>query len=205
MPPRFLYPFLPYRSLLFPVLVLSAIAVPCWLAFRLYRHRTSGQRLSGPRELLLLTFVVYLAGLAAVTLIPNRNSRRAAEAAIGIDLRPNLASLTCMSGTLAQGSPARGFCVRNAQGNVMLFFPLGILIPLIWRRLRFWKVIQIAVALSISIEIVQYLSRAWSNRAVDVNDVILNVVGACLGLMLVSLARSFGRSRAAGEPVTQGR
>jgi glycopeptide antibiotics resistance protein len=69
----------------------------------------------------------------------------------------------------------------------MLFFPLGILLPLVWRRLRFWRGIQIAVAVSISIEIVQYLTRAWSNRAVDVNDVILNVVGASLGLVLVSL------------------
>jgi glycopeptide antibiotics resistance protein len=111
----------------------------------------------------------------------------AAEAAMGIDLRPSLASLTCSSATLPRGSTARAFCLHNAKGNVMLFFPLGILLPLVWRRLRFWRGIQIAVAVSISIEIVQYLTRAWSNRAVDVNDVILNVVGASLGLVLVSL------------------
>jgi glycopeptide antibiotics resistance protein len=71
----------------------------------------------------------------------------------------------------------------------MLFFPLGILIPLVWRRLRFWRGIQIAIALSSSIELVQYLSRAWSNRSADVNDVVLNVLGASLGLVLVSLLR----------------
>lgn len=187
MIPKFLFPFLAYRSFFFPFLVLSAIAVPCWLVFRLYRLRTRGHGLSFHREILLLTFVVYLSGLAVATLIPNHNSRLAAEAAMGIDLYPNLASLTCSSAILPRGSTARAFCVHNARGNVMLFFPLGILIPLVWRRLRFWRGIQIAVALSISIEIVQYLSRAWSNRSVDVNDVILNVVGACLGLVLVSL------------------
>jgi glycopeptide antibiotics resistance protein len=187
MIPRFLFPLLPYRSYAFPFLVLSAIVVPCWLVFRLYRLRTPGHGLSFYREILLLTFVVYLSGLAVATLIPNHNSRLAAEAAMGIDLHPNLASLTCSSPTLPRGSTAQAFCVHNARGNVMLFFPLGILIPLVWRRLRFWRGIQIAVALSISIEIVQYLLRAWSNRAVDVNDVILNVVGACLGLVLVSL------------------
>jgi glycopeptide antibiotics resistance protein len=72
----------------------------------------------------------------------------------------------------------------------MLFFPLGILLPLVWRRLSFWRGMQIAIALSCSIELLQYASSAWgSYRAADVNDVILNVVGACLGLALVSLLR----------------
>jgi glycopeptide antibiotics resistance protein len=187
---QLIYPFLPYRSMAFPILVVSLIVVPCWLVFRLYRHRTGGHPLSFHREILLLTFVVYLSGLAAATLIPNHNSRLAAEAAVGIDLHPNLASLTCSSAILPRGSTARAFCVRNARGNVMLFFPLGILIPLVWRRLRFWTGIQIAIALSSSIELVQYLSRAWgSNRSADVNDVVLNVLGASLGLVLVSLLR----------------
>jgi glycopeptide antibiotics resistance protein len=189
MPPKFLYPFLPYRSFAFPFLVLSAIAVPCWLVFRLYRRRTPGHRLSFHREILLLTVVVYLSGLATATLTPSHSSRFRAEATVGIDLHPNLASLTCSSANLPSGSTARAFCVRNARGNVMLFFPLGILLPLVWRHLRFWRVMQIAIALSISIELVQYLSRAWINRTADVNDVILNGLGACLGLVLVSLLR----------------
>jgi glycopeptide antibiotics resistance protein len=189
MIPKFLFPLLPYRSFAFPFLVLSAITVPCWLVFRLYRLRTPGHRPSFRREILLLTFVVYLSGLASATLLPNHNSRSAAEAAMGIDLHPNLASLTCSSATLPRGSTARAFCLHNTRGNVMLFFPLGILIPLVWRHLRFWSGIQIAIALSSSIELVQYVSRAWINRSADVNDVILNVLGASLGLALVFLLR----------------
>jgi glycopeptide antibiotics resistance protein len=189
MVPRLLYPFLPYRSYAFPFLVLTAITVPCWLVFRLYRRRTPGHRLSLRREILLLIFVVYLSGLATATLLPNHNSRAAAEAAVGIELHPNLASLTCSSATLPRGSTAQAFCLHNARGNVMLFFPLGVLLPLVWPRLRFWRAIQIAIALSVSIELVQYLSQAWSNRTADVNDVILNGFGACLGLALVFLPR----------------
>jgi glycopeptide antibiotics resistance protein len=48
---------------------------------------------------------------------------------------------------------------------------------------------QIAIAVSSSIELVQYLSRAWSNRTADVNDGILNSLGAGLGLGLVFLLR----------------
>jgi len=193
----FVYPFLPYRSFFFPFLVLSAIALPCWLVFRLYRLRTPGHGLSFRREILLLTFVVYLSGLATATLIPNHNSRQAAEAAMGIDLHPSLASLTCSSATLPSGSTARAFCVHNTRGNLFLFFPLGILMPLVWRRLRFFRAIQIAIAVSVSIELVQYLSTAWSNRSADVNDVILNVLGACLGLAIVFLLRLLGGARPA--------
>ena len=199
MIPRFLFPFLPYRSFFSPFLVLSAITVPCWLVFRLYQHRTSGHPLSFRREVVLLIFVVYLSGLAVATLLPNRNSRQAAEAAMGIELRPNPASLTCSSPSLPKGSTAAAFCVHNARGNVMLFFPLGVLIPLVWRRLRFWNGMEIAIALSVSIEILQYLLRTWSNRSVDVNDVILNVVGAGLGLILITLLRSLQGSRLASS------
>src|SRR5258708_7414166 len=189
MIPRFLYPLLPYRSLALPILVVSVIAVPGWCVFRLYRHRTGAHPLSFHREILLLTFVIYLSGLTAATLTPNHSSRYRAEATVGLELHTDLASLTCSSASLPRGSTAQAFCVRNAAGNVALFFPLGILIPLVWRRLRFWRVMQIAIALSLGIEVVQYLSRAWINRSADVNDVILNTFGACLGLILVSLLR----------------
>jgi glycopeptide antibiotics resistance protein len=168
------------------------------LVFRLYRHRTRGQPLSLRHEILLLTFVAYLAGLAAVTLTPNRSSRVRAEGRGGIQMQPRLASLTCSSASLPEDPRARGFCMRNARGNVLLFFPLGVLLPLIWRRLRFWRGVQIAVALSLGIELAQYASSAWgSYRAADVNDFILNVLGASLGLALVFLVRLRGGSRPA--------
>jgi glycopeptide antibiotics resistance protein len=190
MIPKILFPFLVYRSVAYPFLVLSAVTVPCWLVFRLYRLRTPGHRVSFYREILLLTVVLYLSGLAAATLTPNRNSRLRAEDTVAIELHPNLASLTCSSAMLPRGSKARFFCVYNAAGNVLLFFPLGILIPLVWTRLRFWSGIQIAIAFSFSIELLQYLSRAWgSYRTADLNDVILNGLGACLGLALVFLLR----------------
>jgi glycopeptide antibiotics resistance protein len=189
MIPRFLYPLLPYRSILFPFFILCAITVPCWLIFRIYHHRTSGDALSFRREILLLTFVVYLSGLAAATLEPNQSSRYRVDTTAGFDLHPSLASLTCSSATLPSGSTEHSFCVRNARGNALLFFPLGILMPLVWMRLRFRNAVLIAIAVSCSIEIVQYVARGWINRLADVNDVILNVFGACLGLAVVFLLR----------------
>jgi len=190
-----LYPLLPYRSIFYPFFVLSAITVPLWLLFRLYRGRAGALRTSFARELLLLAFVVYLSGLGAATLEPNRNSRAAVAATDGLELRPNLASLTCSSPSLSRGSTVRSFCVRNARGNFVLFVPLGILLPLVWRRLRFWNGLLAALAISVGIELAQYVTRPWSNRLADVNDVILNVLGAGLGLALVSMLRVRPRER----------
>jgi glycopeptide antibiotics resistance protein len=187
---EFYYQFLPYRSYAYPFLTASLIVAPCWLVFRAYRLRTSGSSLSLAREILLLIFVIYLSGLAVATLSLNHNSRSVADAMVGVELRPNLATLTCFAAN------ARGFCMHNAKGNVMLFLPFGILILLVWRRLGFWSGMLIATALSVSIELLQYFSRAFgSNRAVDVNDVILNVLGASLGLLFMSLLRLGRRNR----------
>lgn len=187
-----------YRSIVFPFIVVSAIAVPCWLAFRIYRVRASGRRISIYREVLLLVVVLYLSGLAPATLAPNHNPRLRDEPMAGIELRPNLAVLTCSAGSLAAGTRDRHFCMYNAKGNVALFFPLGLLIPLVWPRLRFGKGLLIAAVLSVSIEIVQLFSRAWgSYRAADINDVLLNVIGAALGMALVFLLRSLRGTRPA--------
>lgn len=191
------YPFLVYRDIFFPFFVLSAIAVPCWLGLRLYRHRARGRPFDLRREILFVIVVVYLAGLAAATLVPNGSARVRATGRGGIELHPNPTLLTCSSPRMPRGSTARGFCVRNARGNFLLFLPLGFLLPLLWRDLGFGRGILIAIALSVGIELIQYLSSAWgSYRAADVNDVILNVAGACPGLALMSLRQLRNRVRA---------
>jgi glycopeptide antibiotics resistance protein len=183
------YLFLPYRSFLDPFFAVAAVTVPCWLLFRVIWYRSRGNS-SLPREMLLLISVLYISGLVAVTLSPNRSSRLISQGRGGIDLRPSVASLACSSPSLPEGSTAQAFCIHNARGNFLLFFPLGILLPLVWRRLRFRHGILIAIALSLGIETAQYLSSAWgSYRAADINDSILNVAGAGIGLLLMSILR----------------
>ena len=184
------YQFLPYRSYFGPLLMVGGIAAAFWIPFRLYRGRTLSPRPSIFREALLLIFVLYLAGLAVATLTPNRSSRLVAAGRGGIELRPKLRTLTCPSGP----SGSRSFCVQELKANAGLFFPLGLLLPLIFTRLRFAKGVLIALGLAAGIEVVQYLSSAWgSYRAADVNDVILNVFGACVGLAIGLVLRLLPR------------
>lgn len=72
-------------------------------------------------------------------------------------------------------------------GNVGLLLPLGLIGPLVMPSLRRApRVAFVALALSIAIELAQLLGTSvrFINRSVDVDDVILNVVGALLGWLL---------------------
>lgn len=77
------------------------------------------------------------------------------------------------------GEPTWNIAIRNIVGNIILFIPLGLFVPIIYRRLITLKhVLVIAFLLSVALESAQGLLRAG---AVDVDDVILNVLGAVVG------------------------
>lgn len=87
-------------------------------------------------------------------------------------------------------------------GNVVLFVPLGFLLPLLSTRYRRFAMTAAAgLSVSVGIELVQFalLLTLISRRSVDVDDVILNVTGACLGYLAwraaQALARIFPRVR----------
>lgn len=65
--------------------------------------------------------------------------------------------------------------------NVLLFMPLGVLLPLLclwWARLH--RVAAAGLFLSLLIEVSQLLN----NRSTDVDDLLMNTLGAVLGFML---------------------
>jgi hypothetical protein len=83
--------------------------------------------------------------------------------------------------------------VRNIGGNVLLFIPLGVLLPLLFGKLRRpWPLLWRAAVISAAIEVVQIPTQV---RATDVDDVIWNVVGAMVGLLLLRLSWAGVRGR----------
>ena len=83
----------------------------------------------------------------------------------------------------------RGHFLENVVGNVFLFLPLGILLPLISKRFNsFLKIFLFGLLFSLSIEILQWISRQYGvYRSVDIDDVILNVIGILGGLIIVRM------------------
>jgi len=74
---------------------------------------------------------------------------------------------------------------KQVLGNLVMLLPLGIYLPLLYRPLRkfsgFFAVLFISLLVSVAIELLQL---ATSYRSTDVDDVILNTVGACTGFLI---------------------
>ena len=78
------------------------------------------------------------------------------------------------------------FWLTQAIGNLLLLMPLGLLGPLAAPWLgRWWRVLVAATLISGAIEAVQ--GALLADRAADVDDVMLNVLGAMLGYAVLRL------------------
>jgi glycopeptide antibiotics resistance protein len=120
----------------------------------------------------------------AFTIVPTHIGRFRNPHSFHINVVPLGYSFTCFLQDPLQHPHITAFCLRNTLGNLVLFVPLGILLPMVSRRFRMLKrVLLFALILSVSIEAIQFFLRFVGNpRSVDIDDVILNTLGACLGL-----------------------
>jgi glycopeptide antibiotics resistance protein len=77
----------------------------------------------------------------------------------------------------------------NIGGNIVLFVPLGVLVPLILPRFsKVRHIAAIAFGASLLLELVQLLTGLGS---FDVDDLLLNVLGGVLGVLALRGARNF--------------
>ena len=74
--------------------------------------------------------------------------------------------------------------LKNTILNIILFVPLGILLPFLWKRYRTLKATALfGFGMSLSIELLQILTY----RATDINDLLANTLGAALGWLLFGI------------------
>lgn len=75
-----------------------------------------------------------------------------------------------------------GFFLVNVVGNVAAFMPFGFILPIISRRSRLWyNTVSFGFIFSMTLETLQILLRVGS---FDVDDMILNTLGAAFGFVL---------------------
>jgi glycopeptide antibiotics resistance protein len=81
------------------------------------------------------------------------------------------------------------FAVSQVIGNLLLLAPIGFLLPFALPGIGFWPGVACALALSVAIELAQWLANA--GRMGDIDDVMLNTVGAAVAMVpALLLARS---------------
>ncbi len=81
----------------------------------------------------------------------------------------------------------------NVIGNVAMFIPSGIVLPIVYKRLdTFGRVLVAGAGISLCIEIIQLPFRV---RATDIDDLVLNTVGVIVGYGLYSLIQCVRRTK----------
>ncbi|MDR6723739.1 glycopeptide antibiotics resistance protein [Paenibacillus amylolyticus] len=69
--------------------------------------------------------------------------------------------------------------IKNLFGNIVLFIPLGVCIPVLFRKCRsFLKLTVIVILIIFEVELTQLVTRVGT---FDVDDIILNTLGAWIG------------------------
>ena len=68
--------------------------------------------------------------------------------------------------------------------NVLMFVPLGFLMPVLWRQ-AWWQTLLITLAATLCIELIQ----PFFARSFDVDDIFLNFTGGAIGLLLSAVPR----------------
>jgi glycopeptide antibiotics resistance protein len=146
-----------------------AVAVLVFAAWRIVRWRSAGGDIV--RESVVVTLFAYMLAVACVTFFP--------MSIIFYDWhgRFSLVPLASIADLVLHATAETA--LKNIGGNIVMFVPLGLLLPMLFRRLRslgslVWRVALISAA----IEALQLPTRV---RATDVDDIILNVVGAVIG------------------------
>ena len=75
----------------------------------------------------------------------------------------------------------------NIIGNIGMFVPSGIVLPIIYKKLdNFVKVISIGALISLSIEILQL---PFFTRTSDIDDLILNTIGCAFGYLIYAAVK----------------
>ena len=79
------------------------------------------------------------------------------------------------------GEKSLEYLLINYVGNILLFFPLGLLAPAAMKKPGFLKTLLFGFLLSVFIECLQFfLSRGYT----DIDDILTNVAGAALGAVV---------------------
>lgn len=145
------------------------------LGFFIPELEAVSNRHSGLRYLPEMIFAVYAAAYIYLTLLSR--SEIDVPYATGVEMRP----FAAVRRALRSGSvmPVRGIIL-----NILLFIPMGYLLPLVFRKVRKHTVIDVVLLcflISLATETLQLIFRVgWF----DVDDIINNTIGALTGALI---------------------
>lgn len=142
------------------------------------------------REIIMAVFALFIIGLLTLTFRDGQESLKSPTLArawerlrlgTGINLEPFRTIRRYLK------TANRDLIRINIVGNIVMFVPWGLGLPLLWKRFQsVWKVTIMSFIFPVFIESVQI----FVGRSVDVDDIILNFTGGVMGGLLYLIIRS---------------
>ncbi|MBQ7717850.1 MAG: VanZ family protein [Clostridia bacterium] len=167
-------------------LVFSAI----WLFVRLIIWRKRGQ-ISWKREAVLLLMYINIAVIIRFVFFPKAMVNGQVQPIVydpetAFPFRINLVPFMHLFNYNSVGE-----IIWNVVGNMVLFIPCGIVLPIAYKRLdNFWKVVAAGALISLCIEIIQL---PFASRASDIDDLIINTLGVAVGYGIYAAVKRLKR------------
>lgn len=195
---------LSYVVQMIPMCLLALIVFLLVRPARLGRLKAHGLVSGTLREITLCLFLLFCAGLAALTLFPSNiwtyviSFGRAypeeytlfsfyptwEQTMSGLDHLPNM--LTPFQEIRRALGHMSYWLLFMLLGNIIMFMPIGFFPALLWRKWRWWRSLLTGFCTSATIEFIQF----FIGRSTDIDDVILNTAGALAGFWIFCLLRA---------------
>ncbi|WP_264740487.1 VanZ family protein [Cytobacillus firmus] len=137
------------------------------------------------RLIMGISFLFYLCALTVLLFFISRGFWSDMPLMEYMNLSSNFVPFKTINGyvmAISNGSMNLIIPIKNLAGNVAAFLPMGIFLPYFIRRLNRLKSFAVTMTVMIiSVEIIQLVTRRGS---LDIDDFILNIIGALIGFGL---------------------
>lgn len=172
------------------MLSIALFALPVYAILRIIVCKSFKVRRNIPREIFLGVFAVFTVALLILVLQddPGRYSLSRMWQTATSRVRSGKDINLIPFGTIRRfwSRPGSDGFMINIVGNIAMFIPVGLLLPLLWKRWQsFGKIFLAGLLLPVMIEFCQL----FLGRSVDIDDVLLNLGGVLLGYGLYCLIK----------------
>ncbi|CQR48310.1 VanZ like family protein [Paraliobacillus sp. PM-2] len=164
-----------------PIIIYSMLTL-IWIWYRGNRYLSHKGRFRFLREIVINLFFVYLLAVTYVTMEPFYfTNALTKENTISFDTNLFYNLLHMADGYLM-------FQLLYSLGNVVLFVPLGIFVPYLFKHTRhFFVILLLGFFSSLTIELIQ--TSFTLTRLATVDDLFFNTFGAVLGYLVFTTIR----------------
>jgi glycopeptide antibiotics resistance protein len=160
--------------------------MPLYVVFRIIYIKKRGRRVEIKKEIPPFIFFMYMVAILSQTILPmiSINTPGGVFPGMWRGRFVNLVPFETIKMYLTMENDSvtdwGQLPILNLLGNIGLFVPFGLLFPVVSSRHKFIYTLCAGAVFSLLIEVIQY----FIGRSSDVDDLILNTAGSCVGFLL---------------------